>query len=80
VFNLSFCTFHIWTIVAIPGNLAMAANVHQFARIRRTRHVHADLKEAAMINLSAPMPDERQVYHRNTFGSPARTMNNPTSK
>jgi hypothetical protein len=41
---------------------AVAANVHQFARIRPTRHVYADLKEAAMVNLSAPMPDERQRF------------------
>jgi hypothetical protein len=112
VFNLSFYAFHIWTIVAIPGNLAtatstrgavlhsylhkqypsspkrphhpqgiqrdrlvgfhhrlptaavtaVAANVHQFARIRPTRQVYADLKEAAMVNLSAPTPDERQRF------------------
>jgi hypothetical protein len=41
---------------------AVAANVHEFARILGTRHVHADLKEAAMVNLLAPMPDERQWF------------------
>jgi hypothetical protein len=39
---------------------AVAADIHQFARIRGTRHVHTDLKEAAMVNLFSPMPDEQR--------------------